>query len=115
MRSHIDDGDNVLGMPVMFTEFGESAKDRNFSVSFRDQFIDTVYKNVLNSTSRGGSGAGCLIWQLLPEGADYMDDGYGVVVAKSKSTGVILSAQSKRMEMFNSRCSWRCSWTCRRN
>lgn len=83
MESHIDDAENVLGMPVVFAEFGVSAKDKNFSVSFRDQFIDVVYKSILNSTRKGGSGGGSLLWQLFPEGTDYMDDGYEVVLKHS--------------------------------
>ncbi|KAH0470761.1 hypothetical protein IEQ34_000484 [Dendrobium chrysotoxum] len=114
MQSHIDDAENVLGMPVVFAEFGVSAKDKNFSVSYRDQFIDMVYKNILNSTKRGGSGAGSLLWQLFPEGTDYMDDGYAVVLTKSTSTSNVLSLQSRRIQMFNSKCSWRCHWGCRK-
>ncbi|XP_020596290.1 mannan endo-1,4-beta-mannosidase 6-like [Phalaenopsis equestris] len=114
MQSHIDDAENVLGMPVLFTEFGVSAKDKNFSVSFRDQFIDMIYKNILNSTKIGGSGGGSLLWQLFPEGMDYMDDGYAMVLTKSTSTSNIISLQSKRIQMFNSKCSWRCHWGCKR-
>jgi len=114
MQSHIDDAENVLGMPVVFGEFGVSAKDANFNQTFRDTFIDTVYKIILNSTKRGGSGAGCLVWQLFPEGTDYMDDGYSIVPSKSPTTANILSVQSRRVQMFNSRCSWRCHWGCKK-
>ncbi|KAI0531344.1 hypothetical protein KFK09_000897 [Dendrobium nobile] len=115
MQSHIDDAENVLGMPVVFAEFGMSAKDKNFSVSSRNQFIDMVYKTILNSTRRGGGAGGCLLWQIFPEGTDFMDDGYQVVLKTSKSTEKILSLQSKRLKKFNSNCSWRCNWTCRKN
>ena len=114
MQSHIDDAENVLRMPVMFSEFGVSAKDGNFNQTFRDTFINTVYKIILNSTKRGGSGGGCLVWQLFPEGTDYMDDGYALVPSKSPTTANILSAQSRRVQMFNSRCSWRCHWVCKK-
>ncbi|KAL0929036.1 hypothetical protein M5K25_000976 [Dendrobium thyrsiflorum] len=114
MQSHIDDAENVLGMPVVFAEFGMSAKDENFTVSSRNQFIDMVYKTILNSTRRGGGGGGCLLWQIFPKGTDFMDDGYAVVLKNktSKSTEKILSLQSKRLKTFNSKCSWRCNWTC---
>lgn len=114
MQGHIDDADNVLGMPVVFGEFGVSAKDGNFNKTFRDVFIDTVYKTMLNSTERGGSGGGCLLWQLFPEGVDNTDDGYSVVPSKSPSTANILSLQSRRLQMFNSKCTWRCHCGCRR-
>ncbi|KAK8928881.1 Mannan endo-1,4-beta-mannosidase 6 [Platanthera zijinensis] len=100
MQSHIDDADKMLGMPVVFTEFGVSVKDNNFSVNFRDLFINIVYRNVMNSAMRGGSAAGSLLWQLFPEGVDNMDDGYAVVLAKYPSTSNIISLQSKKIKTF---------------
>ncbi|KAK8959784.1 Mannan endo-1,4-beta-mannosidase 6 [Platanthera guangdongensis] len=100
MQSHIDDADKMLGKPVVFTEFGVSVKDNNFSVNFRDLFINIVYRNVMNSAMRGGSAAGSLLWQLFPEGVDNMDDGYAVVLAKNPSTSNIISLQSKKIKTF---------------
>lgn len=114
MESHIADAESVLGMPVIFGEFGVSARDANFNQTFRDTFVDVVYKAILNSTKSGGSGGGCLLWQLSPEGTDYMDDGYSVVPSKSPSTANVLSAQSRRLQLFNSWCSWRCHWGCKK-
>ncbi|CAA6654589.1 unnamed protein product [Spirodela intermedia] len=79
MQGHINDAEE-LGMPVVFAEFGVSANGGQLNQSFRDAFIEVVYETLLNSTRRGGSGAGCLLWQLFPEGVDYMDDGYAVVL-----------------------------------
>lgn len=101
-------------MPVVFTEFGVSAKDTGYNSSFRDTVIDTVYKTLLNSTKKGGSGAGSLLWQLFPDGTDYMNDGYAIVLSKSPKTAGIISLHSKRLAIFNSRCSWRCHWGCKR-
>ncbi|KAG0498538.1 hypothetical protein HPP92_003229 [Vanilla planifolia] len=102
IQSHIEDAEGVLGKPVLFAEFGVSAKDRNYSSGFRDQFFGLVYKNILNSTRTGGGGGGGLIWQLFPDGTDYMDDGYAVVLTKSPSTSSIVYLQSKRIRIFNS-------------
>lgn len=115
MRAHIDDADKVLGMPVVFTEFGISTKGRSsFNATSRDQFIQTVYGELLGSTRRGGAGAGGLLWQLFPEGTDYMDDGYGVVLPTETVTAGIMSAHSKRLQIFNARCAWSCRWGCKK-
>jgi len=119
MQAHIADGEGTLGgMPVVFTEFGASTKARSsaaFNATTRDQFIQAVYGHLLNSTRRGGAGAGALLWQVFPEGTDYMDDGYGVVLPRAAATARIMSAHSKKLAVFNSRCAWSCRWGCRRS
>ncbi|CAL5420450.1 unnamed protein product [Camellia sinensis] len=114
MQAHIDDADNVLNMPVIFGEFGVSSKDPGYNSSFRDTLISTVYNSLLNSTKKGGSGGGSLLWQLFPEGTDNMDDGYAIVLSKSPATSNIISLQSRRLTSFNSLCSWRCHWGCKK-
>jgi len=78
-------------MPVVFAEFGVSTKDPGYNSSYRDALLTTVYTTLLNSTKKGGSGAGSLLWQLFPEGTDYMDDGYAIFLSKSASTSKIIS------------------------
>ncbi|KAL2509792.1 Mannan endo-beta-1 [Forsythia ovata] len=114
IQSHIDDAENFLGMPVVFTEFGVSTKDPGYNSTYRDTLMSTVYKILLNSTRKGGGGGGCLLWQLFPEGTDYMDDGYAVILSKSPSASDIISLQSTRLTTFNSLCSWRCHWGCKK-
>ncbi|MBA0628468.1 hypothetical protein Godav_023191 [Gossypium davidsonii] len=114
MEAHIEDAEKYLGMPVIFSEFGVSRKDPGYNSSYRDTLIMTVYKTLLNSTKKGGSGAGSLLWQLFPDGTDYMDDGYAIVLAKSPSTSNLISLHSTRVAIFNSRCSWKCRWGCRK-
>ncbi|KAB2062631.1 hypothetical protein ERO13_A10G153200v2 [Gossypium hirsutum] len=114
MEAHIEDAEKYLGMPVIFSEFGVSRKDPGYNSSYRDTLINTVYKTLLNSTKKGGSGAGSLLWQLFPDGTDYMDDGYAIVLAKSPSTSNLISLHSTRVAIFNSRCSWKCRWGCRK-
>lgn len=114
MEAHIDDAEKYLDMPVLFSEFGVSSKDTGYNTSYRDAVINTVYKTLLNSTKKGGSGAGSLLWQLFPDGTEYMDDGYAIVLPKSPATSNIISSHSKRISIFNSLCSMKCHWGCKK-
>ncbi|EEE63239.1 hypothetical protein OsJ_18049 [Oryza sativa Japonica Group] len=105
----------VRGMPVLLAEFGVSTRGRPGRRSTRpsrDAFIEAVYGAMLRSTRRGGGGAGALLWQVFPEGTDYMDDGYAVVLPRAAATAGIVAAHSRRLQSFNSRCAWSCRWGC---
>ncbi|GLT75550.1 hypothetical protein SLA2020_472670 [Shorea laevis] len=115
MEAHIEDAEKYLNMPVLFSEFGVSSKDPGYNSSFRDTFFSTVYNTLLNSTKKGGSGAGSLFWQLFPEGTEYMNDDYAIVLSKSPSTSNIISLHSTRLAIFNSLCSRKCKWGCKKN
>ncbi|KAG9443266.1 hypothetical protein H6P81_014606 [Aristolochia fimbriata] len=114
MQAHIDDAEKTLGMPVVFAEFGVSTKTDGFNSTFRDALYTTVYKTILDSIKKGGSGGGTLLWQLFPEGTDYMNDGYAIEIAKVPSTSNVIALQSTRLMLFNSMCSTRCHWSCKK-
>ncbi|GKV03006.1 hypothetical protein SLEP1_g15373 [Rubroshorea leprosula] len=114
MEAHIEDAEKYLNMPVLFSEFGVSSKDPGYNSSFRDKFFSTVYNTLLNSTKKGGSGAGSLFWQLFPEGTEYMNDDYAIVLSKSPSTSNIISLHSTRLAIFDSLCSRKCKWGCKK-
>lgn len=113
MQAHIDDADKTLGMPVVFAEFGVSTKDTGYNSSFRDTVYNSVYKTLVESAKKGGSGAGSLMWQLFPEGTDYMNDGYAIVLSKSSSLADIISLNSMRVQLINMACGWNCRWRCK--
>ncbi|PKI40971.1 hypothetical protein CRG98_038499 [Punica granatum] len=114
MEAHIEDAQKYLNMPVLFSEFGVSTKDPGYNSTFRDTLFKTVYRTLLNSTKKGGSGGGSLLWQLFPDGTDYMDDGYALVLSRSPSTSNIISLHSTRVAIFNSLCTWNCHWGCKK-
>lgn len=99
-------------MPVVFAEFGVSVKDQGYNSSFRDTTYNMVYKTLLNSAKKGGSGAGSLIWQLFPDGTDYMNDGYAIVLPKTPTIADMISLNSARLELISSICTWNCRWGC---
>jgi mannan endo-1,4-beta-mannosidase len=57
--------------------------------------MGTVYGIFLNSWKEGVIGGGCLVWQLFPECAEHMVDGYAVIFAKSPSTLNLLANHSR--------------------
>ncbi|KAJ3680959.1 hypothetical protein LUZ60_015448 [Juncus effusus] len=94
MDSHITHSKDLLNKPIIFSEFGVSLKDERFCSDFRHSFMDTVYETF---TQRDEIGGGVIMWQLFPEGADHMDDGYAVVLAKFPGTCDLLASHSKRL------------------
>ncbi|CAL9062540.1 mannan endo-1,4-beta-mannosidase 8 [Musa acuminata AAA Group] len=105
MHQHMDDAEKLLGMPVVFGEFGVSVKDERFESRFRETFMETVYDTLLSSRMRRDVGGGCLVWQLFPEGTEHMDDGYAVVLADSPSTLDMLSQHSRNLQTHHSKGS----------
>ncbi|GLJ16783.1 hypothetical protein SUGI_0289040 [Cryptomeria japonica] len=115
IKAHIRDCDKILNMPVLFSEFGTSSRDPGYNSSYRETLIQTVYDNIMLSAKKGGAGAGSLIWQLFPEGVEYMADGYEVVLSKSPSIAKIMKAQSVSLWALSSVCQWSFKWSCRRD
>lgn len=95
LSNHIQDAQNILQKPVLFTEFGKSL--RTSSNNQRDQLFNTVYTAIYSSARGGGAAAGGMFWQLFTEGMDSFRDGYEVVFSENPSTAGIISDQSQRL------------------
>ncbi|KAL8228530.1 hypothetical protein R6Q57_016116 [Mikania cordata] len=97
MHSHIEDGDQVLKKPVMFTEFGLSDLSKGFDPSQRDEFYKIVFDVIYKSAKKKGSGAGSFAWQFLVEGMDEFNDDFGIVPWKRDTTYRIITRHTCRL------------------
>ncbi|XP_059660931.1 mannan endo-1,4-beta-mannosidase 2-like [Cornus florida] len=97
MASHIEDGDQKLKKPVMFTEFGLSNLNKDFEPSQRDRLYKTVFDAVYKSAKKKGSGAGSFVWQFLIEGMEEYNDDFGVVPWERPSTYQLITGHSCRI------------------
>uniref|UniRef100_A0A2P2QN07 mannan endo-1,4-beta-mannosidase n=1 Tax=Rhizophora mucronata TaxID=61149 RepID=A0A2P2QN07_RHIMU len=95
LNNHIQDTQNILKKPVLFAEFGKSA--RTSSYNQRDELFSTVYSAIYSSASGGGVAAGGMFWQLLTEGMDSFRDGYEVVFSENPSTAGLIADQSQKL------------------
>ncbi|XP_020228538.1 mannan endo-1,4-beta-mannosidase 4 [Cajanus cajan] len=97
VKAHIEDSSDVLGKPIVLTEFGFSSKSYEYSVGKRDNYFEKLYNMIYSSASRGGPCAGGLFWQLLAGDMSGFGDGYEVIFGESPSTTNIITQQSKNM------------------
>ncbi|XP_020964497.1 mannan endo-1,4-beta-mannosidase 5 isoform X3 [Arachis ipaensis] len=97
MLSHIEDGDNVLNKPVVFSEYGYSEFNKNFSFSDREKMYRRVTDIIYKSAKKNKSGAGALVWQFLVGGMNEFSDEYGMVPWESLSTHSLFIEQSCRL------------------
>lgn len=106
VTSHIEDGDDELEKPVMFTEFGLSNKNKDFEHSHRELFYKYIFDMVYESAAKNGAGAGSLIWQLLVEGMEEYNDDFGIVPGERPSIDRLVKGQSCRFEALRQGKNW---------
>ncbi|XP_068313836.1 mannan endo-1,4-beta-mannosidase 7-like isoform X2 [Pyrus communis] len=97
VSGHIQDAQNILKKPVLFAEFGRSLKESGYTTSQRDRMFTVVYSGIYSSARGGGAAVGGLFWQLLAEGMDNFQDGYGVVLSESSSTVGLIAEESRKL------------------
>ncbi|XP_065880800.1 mannan endo-1,4-beta-mannosidase 7-like [Euphorbia lathyris] len=95
LSNHIEDAQNVLRKPLLFTEFGKSSKTAAYNQ--RDLLFNTVYSAIYSSARGGGAAAGGMFWQLMTEGMDSFRDGYEVIFSENPSTANIIVDQSRKL------------------
>lgn len=101
MHSHIEDGDNVLNKPVLFSEYGLSDTVKNFSLSNRETMYKTILDISFNSAKKNRSGAGALVWQFLVGGMSELIDDFGMVPWERSSTYSLFIKHSCRLTKVN--------------
>ncbi|KAL1560686.1 Mannan endo-1,4-beta-mannosidase 2 [Salvia divinorum] len=97
MISHIEDGDKELKKPVMFTEFGLSTENADFSPAQRERFYKVILDIMYKSAVKNKSGAGSLVWQFLVEGMEESNDDFGIIPWKRQSTYRLFTEQSCKL------------------
>ncbi|TYI46013.1 hypothetical protein E1A91_D13G076900v1 [Gossypium mustelinum] len=97
VRSHIEDCDEELKKPVMFTEYGLSNQNKDFQASQREQFYRTILDIIYKSAKKKGSGVGALVWQFLVEGIEEYNDDFGLVPWETPSIHKLTIQQSCRL------------------
>ncbi|KAL2483850.1 Mannan endo-beta-1 [Forsythia ovata] len=95
--AHINDSENVLKKPVLFTEVGALLTTRTGGSYDRDVLLRTVYNKIYESAKKREAGAGVLIWQLLVEGVEEYSDKFSFVPWKYPSTYKLILEQSCRL------------------
>ncbi|KAF3489084.1 hypothetical protein F2Q69_00055054 [Brassica cretica] len=98
LDAHIQDAQNVLHKPIILAEFGKSTKKAGSAQ--RDAVFNTVYGKIYESAKRGGAAAGGLFWQLLGNGMDNFQDGYGIILSQSSSTVNVIAQQSRKLTLI---------------
>lgn len=97
MQAHIQDSNDVLGKPILLTEFKKSSRSSGYNVDKRDSYLGKLYNFIFNSASNGGPCAGGLFWQLMTQGMDDLHDGNEIICDENPSTANVITQQSKKM------------------
>ncbi|XP_028794404.1 mannan endo-1,4-beta-mannosidase 7 [Neltuma alba] len=97
LDAHFLDAQYALRKPILVAEFGKSWKDAGYNTYKRDQIFNSVYYKIYASAKRGGPAGGAMFWQLLTEGMESFQDGYGVMLGQSSSTANVIAQQSHKL------------------
>uniref|UniRef100_A0A6V7QSK0 mannan endo-1,4-beta-mannosidase n=1 Tax=Ananas comosus var. bracteatus TaxID=296719 RepID=A0A6V7QSK0_ANACO len=113
--SHINDSENILRKPVLFSEIGSHINEKRNGTYDRDILLKTVYDKIYESAEKEQAGAGALIWQLMVEGMQRYGDNFSLVAREHPSTHNLIVQQSCRLAKLltrgeaNRTADWQCS------
>lgn len=115
MDSHINDSENILRKPVLFSEIGSHINEKRNGTYDRDILLKTVYDKIYESAEKEQAGAGALIWQLMVEGMQRYGDNFSLIAREHPSTHNLIVQQSCRLAKLltrgeaNRTADWQCS------
>ncbi|WOL17198.1 mannan endo-1,4-beta-mannosidase 6 [Canna indica] len=96
--AHINDSENVIKKPVLFSEVGSRLHATKNGTYERDMLLKIVYDKVYESAKKQRAGAGALIWQLMVEGLQRYNDEFSLVAREHPSTYNLILQQSRRLQ-----------------
>lgn len=97
MDTHINDAENILKKPVLFTEVGCPSNVQGQGVYNQNSLFQIVFDKIFESARKGRAGAGAMIWQLLAEDMDDYGDRFSLVAWKKPATYKLIVRQSCRL------------------
>ncbi|KAL3509357.1 hypothetical protein ACH5RR_028758 [Cinchona calisaya] len=97
MLSHIEDGDKELKKPVVFTEFGLSDENKDFTPSQREKFMKLILDISYKSAKKTKAGAGSFVWQFFVGGMQKYYDDFAIVPWERPSTYQLFTGQSCKL------------------
>ena len=111
--SHLNDSEQILKKPVLFTEVGylQHSDANSNSIVDRDIILRIVYDKIYDSARKLQAGSGALIWQLMVEGTHLYGDNFSVVARDRPSTYSLITNQSCRLQRLYGEGDpgWQCS------
>ncbi|XP_047320191.1 mannan endo-1,4-beta-mannosidase 7-like [Impatiens glandulifera] len=98
INNHVQDAQNIIKKPLMFTEFQKNSWDHGFNMVQRDNMFKTIYSAVYLSAVKGGAVSGALFWHLITTGLDSFRDGNAIILTDKTSTNILIAEESAKLK-----------------
>ncbi|KQK18483.1 hypothetical protein BRADI_1g42770v3 [Brachypodium distachyon] len=110
--SHLNDSENILKKPVLFSEVGYLQHANANTTVDRDILLRVVYDKIYDSARKLQAGGGALIWQLMVKGTHMYHDNFSLVARDHPSTYKLIKEHSCRLQMLHKKegdPGWQCT------